>query len=99
MPADDTAYDAATARDRLSRLNGWDLSEDATKITRRFEFKGFLRAVEMANLAAWLGNKRDHHPDISFGFGYCEVTFSSHDVGGLTDRDFDAAAQLDELTA
>ncbi|WBU63259.1 4a-hydroxytetrahydrobiopterin dehydratase [Paracoccus aerodenitrificans] len=92
-------HDSASAENLLARLDGWKLSEDGKSITRRFTFKGFLRAVEMANLAAWLGNKQDHHPDISFGFGYCEVTFSTHDAGGLTDNDFICAARLDMLVA
>lgn len=78
---------------------GWTLSEDATKITRRFEFKGFAKAVEMANLAAWLGNKQGHHPDIAFGWGYCEVTFTTHEAGGLTENDFICAARMDALVA
>ncbi|WBU53469.1 4a-hydroxytetrahydrobiopterin dehydratase [Paracoccus sp. SCSIO 75233] len=91
------AYGADAAADMLARLDGWSLSDDAKSISRRFEFKGFLRAVEMANLAAWLGNKQGHHPDIRFGYGYCEVEFSTHDAGGLTDNDFICAARLDAL--
>ena len=82
---------------RLEALDGWRLSPDGQAITRRFAFKGFARAVEMANLAAWLGNKRGHHPDVAFGWGYCQVTFTTHDAGGLTDADFTAAAHLDAL--
>lgn len=82
---------------RLAALDGWSLSPDGRAITRRFEFKGFARAVEMANLAAWLGNRRNHHPDVAFGWGYCEVSFTTHDAGGLTDADFAAAAHLDRL--
>lgn len=93
------AYDAATAGAMMDQLTGWELSGDATTITRRFEFKGFAKAVEMANLAAWLGNKQGHHPDISFGWGYCQVTFTTHDAGGLTENDFICAARLDALVA
>lgn len=84
---------------RLAALDGWQLAPDSRAITRRFDFKGFAKAVEMANLAAWLGNKRNHHPDVAFGWGYCRVSFTTHDAGGLTDADFDAAAQLNALLA
>ena len=57
------------------------------------------KAVEMANLAAWLGNKQGHHPDITFGYGYCDVTFTTHAAGGLTENDFICAARLDALVA
>lgn len=82
---------------RLEPLQGWTLSSDGRAITRRFDFKGFAKAVEMANLAAWLGNRHGHHPDIAFGWGYCQVSFSTHDAGGLTDADFACAAHLNAL--
>lgn len=87
------------AREKLAQLNGWKLSDDGTTMRRRFEFKGFAKAVEMANLAAWLGNKQGHHPDITFGWGYCEVAFTTHEAGGLTENDFICAARLDALVA
>lgn len=84
---------------RLAALDGWQLAEGGTAIRRRLEFKGFAKAVEMANLAAWLGNHLNHHPDVAFGWGYCTVTFTTHDAGGLTQADFAAAARLNDLLA
>lgn len=83
----------------LPGLTGWTLSAEGTAITRRFEFKGFAKAVEMANLAAWLGNRQGHHPDVAFGWGYCAVSFTTHEAGGLTRNDLICAARLDALVA
>lgn len=80
---------------RYALLDGWELAEDHIK--KRFDFKGFAKAVEMANLAAWHSNKMGHHADIAFGWGYCEVTYTSHEAGGLTANDFICARRLDEL--
>lgn len=102
MPGSDAGNHRLTDRqiaDRLATLEGWVRSPDGVRISRRFTFKGFAPAVEMANLAAWLGNRRDHHPDIAFGWGYCEVSYTTHDAGGLTQRDLDAAAALNALVA
>lgn len=93
------AMAADEAASMMSQLHDWALTPDKSSIRRRFEFKGFLKAVEMANLAAWLGNKQGHHPDIAFGWGYCEVTFTTHEAGGLTENDFICAARLDALVA
>ncbi|WP_265502122.1 4a-hydroxytetrahydrobiopterin dehydratase [Paracoccus beibuensis] len=93
------ALDADSAQTMMAELTGWTMSGDGTAITRRFDFKGFAKAVEMANLAAWLGNKQGHHPDIAFGWGYCAVTFTTHEAGGLTRNDFICAARLDALVA
>ncbi|WP_407638463.1 4a-hydroxytetrahydrobiopterin dehydratase [Cypionkella psychrotolerans] len=45
----------------------WQL--DGSRLLRRFTFKGFAKAVQMANLAAWLGEKMGHHLDVGFGRG------------------------------
>ncbi|QCE34773.1 4a-hydroxytetrahydrobiopterin dehydratase [Acetobacteraceae bacterium] len=81
----------------LKECEGWQKVEGLEEIFRRFTFKGFAKAVEMANLAAWLGNKMGHHPDVKFGWGYCEVHYTSHEAGGLTENDFFCAKRLNEL--
>jgi 4a-hydroxytetrahydrobiopterin dehydratase len=83
----------------LVQVPGWDLCGDGGAIGRRIEVKGFARAVELANLAAWLGNKQGHHPDICFGWGYCQVSFTTHAAKGLTENDFICAARLNDLLA
>ncbi|MBV0891746.1 4a-hydroxytetrahydrobiopterin dehydratase [Paracoccus sp. Z118] len=89
----------AEAEAALAGLEGWALSPDAAAISRRWEVKGFARAVQMANLAAWLGERQGHHPDIRFGWGYCEVTFTTHAAGGLTENDLICAAKLNAIDA
>lgn len=91
--------DRARAEKAVAALDGWALSGDATTITRRWQVKGFARAVQMANVAAWLGERQGHHPDVRFGWGYCEVAFTTHAAGGLTDNDLICAARLNALTA
>lgn len=75
---------------------GWSLSEDGKSMTRAFTFKGFAKATYTANLAAFIGDKEKHHPDIAFGWGYCHITFTTHEAGGLTQNDFICAAKLDQ---
>ncbi len=72
---------------------------DGLRLVRRFTFKNFAKAVQMANLAAWLGEKTGHHPDVGFGWGWCKVAFTSHELGGLSENDFICAARLDAITA
>jgi len=75
----------------------WRLGEGSASLERRFEFAGFSKAAYLANLCAWLADREGHHPDISFGVGYCHVSLSTHDVGGLTENDFIWAARLEVL--
>jgi 4a-hydroxytetrahydrobiopterin dehydratase len=90
--------DDSAAKLRLDALHE-DWRMEGGKLTRRFAFKGFQKAVMHANAAAFLGDREGHHPDIAFGWGYCEVTFTTHDVGGLSALDFDCAAKLDAMVA
>ncbi len=75
----------------------WQL--DGNRLLRRFTVKNFARAVQLANLAAWLGETLGHHPDVGFGWGWCEIAFTSHEAGGLTAQDLAAAARLDAILA
>ncbi|MFK7993927.1 MAG: 4a-hydroxytetrahydrobiopterin dehydratase [Granulosicoccus sp.] len=75
----------------------WQLSAESTSLHRRFVFKGFAKATYLVNLCIWLADREGHHPDIGFGWGYCEISLSTHDVGGLTENDFIWAARLDAL--
>ena len=75
----------------------WRLNETATQIARAFAFKGFAKPVQLANLAAWYAEKTGHHPDIAFGWGYCRLTYSTHEIGGLSEMDFATAAGFDAL--
>jgi 4a-hydroxytetrahydrobiopterin dehydratase len=83
--------------DYLAKLSHWVLSSNQQEISRRFEFKGFQKAVMFANAVAWLVAQEGHHPEIKFGVGFCEVMFTTHAINGLTDNDFICAAKVDKL--
>lgn len=92
--------DPAACRARMTKLHDdWVLDEVAGSITRSFAFKGFAKPVQLANLLAWYAEKTGHHPDIAFGWGYCRVSWTTHDAGGLTEADFAAAEGFDRLVA
>ena len=46
-----------------------------------------------------MAEQRNHHPEIRLGWGFCRITFTTHDAGGLTQADLDAAAALDAALA
>jgi len=91
--------DKATTESLLNELGEhWQLSNDTKSISRRYSFKGFAKAVYLSNLCAWLADEQGHHPDIAFGWGYCQVTLTTHDLDALSENDFIWAARLSELT-
>lgn len=90
---------AETAAQAVSALDGWTLSDDGASIARRWTFRDFAGALDCANRAGRVAEARNHHPDIRLGWGYCEIRFTTHDAGGLTQADLDAAAALDAAMA
>ena len=93
--------DGTTIADPASRMAALhpDWRQDGQRLSRRFAFKNFAKAVQLANVAAYLGEKHGHHPDVGFGWGWCEVAFATHELGGLTDADYTAATRLDTMVA
>ena len=84
---------------RASLHPDWQPSEDGKSLTRRFTFKGFAKATYTANAAAFLSDQTGHHADIAFGWGYCAITYTTHESDRLSAADFTCAAKLDALVA
>ncbi len=74
----------------------WLLVEEEKSITRRLTFKGYAKAVYCANFCAAICDRENHHAEITFGWGYCQLQLTTHDAGGLTEKDFQLAASLDQ---
>jgi 4a-hydroxytetrahydrobiopterin dehydratase len=75
----------------------WKLGPDAKSLQRALKFRDFFRTMSFVNALAHIANVEDHHPDLQIGYNYCNVTFSTHSIGGLSENDFICAAKLDRL--
>lgn len=69
----------------------------AAVITRTFEFKDFVAAMKFVNAVAKAAEKAWHHPDIDIRWNKVTLALSTHDAGGLTEKDFTLAAKFDLL--
>ncbi|MFB6194150.1 MAG: 4a-hydroxytetrahydrobiopterin dehydratase [Halobaculum sp.] len=74
---------------------GWE--RDGDEIVRTFEFDSYLAGVGFAAGAGGLAEEAFHHPTITLEYGEVEVRLTTHDAGGITDRDVDLAERLNEL--
>lgn len=81
----------------LAEIPGWALADGAAKIERRLRFRDFASAMEFARKVGELAEREGHHPDISFGWGYCAVSFHTHKIQGLHENDFIMAAKVNAL--
>jgi 4a-hydroxytetrahydrobiopterin dehydratase len=86
LPKDDV-------RARLDRLAGWDLI--GNEIRKIYSFADFKASIAFVHRVADLAEAADHHPDILIQYNKVTLTLSSHDAGGLTERDFSLAGRID----
>jgi len=83
------------AKSRLRELKGWQL--DGGAIKKEWEFADFREAMKFINQIADLANTHDHHPELFNVYNKVSLRFSTHDAGGLTNRDFRIAGEIDKL--
>jgi len=86
---------------RLSTLDGWQLAGNGpdVAIEKTFHFANYHETMAFVNGVAFIAHAQDHHPDLSVHYSRCVVRFSTHDVKGLSDTDFECAARVDALLA
>lgn len=94
MPAllDHAAIDAA-----LADLPGWSGSPEA--LTRSIEFADFLTAVDFVARLAPRCEELNHHPDLDLRWRRVDIALTTHSAGGVTARDVELAAVVDEIAA
>jgi 4a-hydroxytetrahydrobiopterin dehydratase len=80
---------------RLQELSGWTFEDG--KLVKSYSFRDFVTAVRFVDRLTVVAEAQNHHPDLLVGWGKVTVQLSSHDVGGITSRDFRLAAALDDL--
>ena len=80
---------------KMTATKGWDRHGDM--LVRSWQFPSFRRALEFVNLVAALAEKADHHPDMILSYRKVRLELSTHSEGGLTERDFILASEINAL--
>jgi len=88
---------AAQAEARLADVPGWELMDGATRLSRTFTFDNFAEAQAFAVRVGEISESQNHHPVITYSWGYCTVVFYTHKIGGLHENDFIMAARVNAL--
>jgi 4a-hydroxytetrahydrobiopterin dehydratase len=89
--------DDAARIDALKTLPHWTYQAKAGAIAREFKFKDFSAAFAFMTRVALAAEKADHHPDWSNTYNRVTVSLSTHDAGGLSDKDVALAKAIDGL--
>jgi 4a-hydroxytetrahydrobiopterin dehydratase len=77
--------------------NGWSLEAEGKALVRTFKFKDFSEAFAFLTRIALHAEKVDHHPEFTSVWNRVDFRLSSHDVGGVTERDVRLAQKINEL--
>ena len=81
----------------LKDISGWKSRRSA--IVRTYIFKRFIHSLDFVNRIAKQAQRSNHHPDIRISFNKVTLSLSTHDEGGVTEKDFAMAAALDKIFA
>ena len=87
---------AEEAQSRLANLAGWQIV--AGELVKIFEFKDFVASLRFVNRIGELAEQAGHHPDIDIRYNRVRLALITHDAGGLTQKDFDLAAEAQKLS-
>ena len=82
-------------REALAELTGWNQVEGRDAIEKSFKFKSFSEAWGFMSRVALAAEKLNHHPEWFNVYNRVDITLSTHDAGGLSDRDIRLAKSID----
>lgn len=78
-------------------LPDWTIAE-AGVLQKDFVFASYAATLLFVNTVAGLAERENHHPELAVGYGRVKLSYSTHDVGGLSRNDFICAAKIEALT-
>ena len=87
----------AQVEEQLRALPSWSLRAD--KLYRELSFPNFVKAFGFMSSVALVAERMDHHPEWSNVYGRVVIELTTHDAGGVTERDFELAREIEALYA
>ena len=95
------AFDISEIHKYLKKVDGWKVESDENKsyfLLKDFKSKNFVESQDFVNKVGMLAETENHHPDITFGWGYANIKIFTHAIKGLHESDFILAAKIDKLS-
>ena len=93
-------FDTTEIHKYLKKVDGWEVASDENQnfyLIKNFNFINFEQSQVFVNQVGSIAELENHHPDISFGWGYCKVKIFTHAIKGLAESDFILAAKIDKI--
>jgi len=89
--------DPKDVTDCVADLHGWLVTKDNRAIVRLFEFGDFIEAFSFMTRVAIYAERTNHHPEWSNVYNRLNIRLTTHDCGGLSERDIGLARQINEM--
>ena len=93
-------FDISEIHKYQKKVDDWEIIKDNKDIyflEKKFLFKNFEESQNFVNKVGNIAEVENHHPDITFGWGYCKVKIFTHAIKGLAESDFILAAKIDKI--
>ena len=94
-------FDISEIHKYQKKVDGWDVTKNNKEmffLLKKFKFENFLKSQDFVNKVGIISEEEGHHPDITFGWGYAEVSITTHAIEGLSENDFILAAKIDKIS-
>ena len=91
-----SALSKVEIQEKLKGMEGW--SHAGKALHKKFTFKSFMPAIGFVNRIAEAAERAGHHPDITVNYNLVSISLSTHSEGGVTEKDFQLAKEIDGLT-
>tara|TARA_B100000575_G_scaffold291650_1_gene298090 strand:+ start:838 stop:1176 length:339 start_codon:yes stop_codon:yes gene_type:complete len=93
-------FDKSEIHKYLKKIDGWEVksnNDESFYLIKDFRFENFEKSQKFVNKVGNIAEEENHHPDITFGWGYCKIKIFTHAIKGLAESDFILAAKIDKI--
>jgi 4a-hydroxytetrahydrobiopterin dehydratase len=85
-------------KEKLTTIPEWNFESNQNNITKEFQLKNFVDALDFVNKVGVFAEEMNHHPDIFLhSWNKVKITISTHSEGGVTEKDFELAEKLESI--
>lgn len=81
---------------KIAEVDSWKVISGS--LQKEFEFVNFVKAIEFINQIAEVAEEQEHHPVITNSYNYLKIELKTHDVNGISNKDFKLAKTIDNLS-
>ena len=95
-------FDTSEIHKYQKKVDGWNVKKDEKTmyfLEKNFKVKNFTNSQNFINKVSKIAENENHHPDITFGWGYAKITITTHAIEGLSENDFILAAKIDQISS